>query len=42
VPIPFVAVTLNVYGAPLVKPVTLQVTAGATEIQVPRATLFAS
>ena len=42
VPIPFVAVTLNVYGAPLVKPVTLQVMAGATEIQVPRATLFAS
>jgi hypothetical protein len=42
VPIPFVAVTLNVYGAPFVSPVISQVVAGATEVQVPLATLFES
>jgi hypothetical protein len=42
VPIPFVAVTLNVYGAPLVKPETVHVAIGAIVVQVPFATLFAS
>ena len=36
VPIPFVAVTLNVYSVPLVSPVTVHVTAGAVAVQVPR------
>ena len=38
VPIPLVAVTLNVYGVPFVNPVTTQVSVGATEVQVPAAT----
>jgi hypothetical protein len=42
VPIPFVAVTLNVYGAPLVKPETVHVAIGASVVHVPFATLFAS
>jgi hypothetical protein len=42
VPMPFVAVTLNVYGAPLVKPETVHVAIGAIVVQVPFATLLAS
>ena len=40
-PIPLVAVTLNVYGAPFVSPVTRQLCVGATDVQVPDAIPFA-
>jgi hypothetical protein len=39
VPIPLVAVTLNVYESPLVNPVTTHVSEGAIAVHVP-ATLF--
>jgi len=42
VPIVFVAVTLNVYGAPLVKLFTTHVVVGATEVHVPAVLLLAS
>ena len=40
VPIPLVAVTLNVYGEPFVSPVISQLCVGATVVQLPEATLF--
>jgi hypothetical protein len=42
VPIPFVALTLNVYGEPFVNPVTLQVSVDAFVVHVPCALLFES
>ena len=42
VPNPFVAVTLNVYGAPFVKLLTTHVVAGAVEVQVPAILLLES
>jgi hypothetical protein len=40
VPIPLVAVTLNVYGEPFVSPVISQLCVGATVVQLPDAILF--
>jgi hypothetical protein len=42
VPIPLVAVTLKVYGVPLVRLPTTHVVAGATEVHVPATLLLAS
>jgi hypothetical protein len=42
VPIEFVAVTVNEYGAPLVNPFTTHVVAGATEVHVPATLLLES
>jgi hypothetical protein len=42
VPIPFVALTLNVYGEPFVNPVTLQVSVDAFVVHVPCALLLES
>ena len=42
VPIPLVAVTLNVYGAPFVNPVTIHVVAGAVATHVPAGLLLES
>ena len=38
-PIPFIAVTLKVYGTPFVSPVILQVSTEAKDVHVPEATL---
>ena len=40
VPIPFVALTLNVYASPFVSPVIEQVSVGAVEVHVPTALLL--